>query len=74
MVSEFQKQVLFKLNKMLYKMDRIDSKLHVFEENIQFKDNEIGEECNIQFPLISLQELNNFEDQLQESQFKQKVV
>lgn len=68
------KQVLLKLNKILYKMDRFENNLHALEAKIQLKDNEIDEECNIQFPLVSLQDLNNFEEQLQESQFKNKVV
>lgn len=68
------KQVLLKLNKILHKMDRFENMLHVLEEKIQFKDNEIGIECNIQFPLVSLQDLNNFEEQLQESQFKNTAV
>ncbi|KAM0734810.1 hypothetical protein ACS0PU_011629 [Formica fusca] len=71
---ELMKQVLLKLNKILHKMDRFENMLHVLEEKIQFKDNEIGIECNIQFPLVSLQDLNNFEEQLQESQFKNTVV
>lgn len=54
-------------------MDRFENMLHVLEERIQFKD-EIGIECNIQLPLVSLQDLNNFEEQLQESQFKNTVI
>jgi len=55
-------------------MDRCENMLNIFEEKIQFKDNEDNEECNIQFPLISIQDLTNFEEQLQDSKFKQKVV
>jgi len=73
-ISEFRKQVLLKLNKLLYKMDKCENILNVFEEKIQFRDNEDNEECNIQFPLISMQDLTNFEEQLQDSKFKQNVV
>lgn len=55
-------------------MDRMENTLNVFDEKLQHKDNEIGEECNIQLPLISIQDMHNFEEQLQESQFKQNVV
>lgn len=70
-VSEFQKQAVFKLNKILYKkMERMENILYGFENKNKFT-NEI-EESDIQFPLVS--DLNNFEEQLQESQFKNKVV
>ncbi|KMQ89708.1 hypothetical protein RF55_10634, partial [Lasius niger] len=72
--DEFKKQVLFKLNKILYKVERLENILNGFEERIQFRNNEIDEECDIQFPLVSLQDLTNFEEQLQESQFKNKVL
>ncbi|XP_024891389.1 uncharacterized protein LOC112467138 [Temnothorax curvispinosus] len=48
--------------------------LNAFDEKLQFKDNEINDECDVQFPLQSLEDLNEFEQQLQESQFKQKVL
>lgn len=55
-------------------METYENMLYTFEEKLQFKYNEIDEEYDIQFPLVSLQDLNNFEEQLQNSQFKQKVV
>jgi hypothetical protein len=55
-------------------MDRFENMLHVLEEKIQFKDTEIGEEYNFQFPLNTLEDLNNFEEQLKNLEFKQKVV
>lgn len=74
MFPEFQKQVLLKLNKILYKMDRFENMQHILMENTRFKDNEVNEEFNIELPLLSLEDLNNFEQQLQESQFRNKVV
>lgn len=72
--SEFKKQVIGKLNKILYRTDAIENKLHQLENDIQFQDIDNSEECDIQFPLETLQDLNNFEELLQESQFKQKMV
>ncbi|KMQ84179.1 anaerobic ntp large subunit [Lasius niger] len=69
---EFQKQALFKLNIILYKMERMENILYGFENKNKFT-NEI-EESDIQFPLVTVSDLNNFEEQLQESQFKNKVV
>lgn len=73
-ILEFQKQILFKMNKMLYKMERVENILYGFEEKITKKFTNEVEESHIQFPLITLSDLNNFEEQLQESQFKNKVV
>lgn len=72
--SEFKKQVIGKLNKILYRTDAIENKLHQLENDIQFQDIDNSEECDIQFPLETLQDLNNFEELLQESQFKQEMV
>lgn len=73
-VSEFNKQVLLKLNKILYKVDRLENSLKTLEEKIQFKDNDPEEEYDIQFPLLSVEDLKKFEEQLQESHLKHKVV
>lgn len=54
-------------------MDTFENILRAFEEKIQFKDNRMGEECDMQ-QLASLQDLSNFEEQLQESQFRHKVI
>jgi len=43
-------------------MNKCENMLNVFEEKIQFKYDEDNEECNIQFPLISIQDLTNFEE------------
>lgn len=55
-------------------MDRFENMQYILMENARFKDNEIDEECNIGLPLLSLEDLNNFEMQLQEPQFKNRVV
>lgn len=54
-------------------MDRMEDILYRFYEEKIKCTNEI-EESDIQFPLVTLSDLNNLEEQLQESQFKNKVV
>ncbi|XP_077265252.1 uncharacterized protein LOC143899128 [Temnothorax americanus] len=72
--QEFKRRILYKLNKILFNQERFEIMLNAFDEKLQFKDNEINDECDVQFPLQSLEDLNEFEQQLQESQFKQKVL
>lgn len=65
--------MLFKLNKVLYKLDTIQNKITLLEEKISHPIN-ISEESNIQLPISSQEELQLFEDQLEEEKFKNQVV
>lgn len=71
--SEFKKQIVFKLNKVLYKLDTMQNKINLLEQKISHPIN-INEELDIQLPILSQEELQLFEEQLGEEIFKNKVV
>lgn len=73
---EFKKQIIGKLNKILYKLDGIEIKINMLEEKMQFSCHSYDgqDECDIHFPISTLTELISFEDQLQEIEFKDKVL
>jgi len=51
----------------LYKLDIINNKINIFEEKIQFSSQyDINEECSIQFPLSTFNELILFEAKVKE--------
>lgn len=73
LLSEFKKRIVFKLNKVLYKLDTMQNKINLLEQKISHPIN-INEELDIQLPILSQEELQLFEEQLGEEIFKNKVV
>ncbi|KMQ86083.1 hypothetical protein RF55_15045, partial [Lasius niger] len=73
---EFKKIMLGKLNRILFKLDNIENKLEMLEEKvIQFRNQScIQENNNIQFPICTLAVLTVFEEQLQDTRFKEDVL
>ncbi|XP_011858099.1 PREDICTED: uncharacterized protein LOC105555682 isoform X2 [Vollenhovia emeryi] len=72
---EFKKQIIGKLNKILYKLDNIENRINMTEEKMQFSYHTYdNDESDIHFPISTLTELISFEDQLQNTKFKDKVL
>ncbi|XP_011858100.1 PREDICTED: uncharacterized protein LOC105555682 isoform X3 [Vollenhovia emeryi] len=73
--NEFKKQIIGKLNKILYKLDNIENRINMTEEKMQFSYHTYdNDESDIHFPISTLTELISFEDQLQNTKFKDKVL
>lgn len=72
-VSEFKRQMLTKLNKILYKLDVVEHKLIILE-NKMTSSTYIDEECDTQFPFSLTTQLTLFEQQLEETVFKNQMV
>lgn len=58
---------------MLYKLDTLQNKINFFEDKISYPVN-INEKFNIQLPISLNEDLQLFEEQLDEERFKGKVV
>lgn len=68
--------MLSKLNRILFKLDTIENKFEILEQKVIQHKNQfcIQENNNIQFPICTLAELTFFEEQLQDTRFKEDVV
>ncbi|KMQ84694.1 hypothetical protein RF55_17299 [Lasius niger] len=70
---EYKKLTLGKLNKILYKLHTIETKIDILEEKMQ-PINSFSQENNVKLPISTNEELTYFEEQLHERQFKEEVV
>ena len=73
-ISDLTKQIIGKINKVLYKLDNIENRFDILEEKIQPSRHYNDSEYDIQFPISTFTELINFEEQIKEATFKDKVV
>lgn len=71
-ILEFKKQVLRKLNNIIYKIGILERKIDIFEEKQTSDD--IDQEYDIQLPISTVDDLASFEEQLQQINFKNAVV
>lgn len=58
---------------MLYKLETIDTKINVLEGKLSDSPH-INEDINIQLPIALIEDLQLFEEQLQEQKFENHVV
>ncbi|KAM0728587.1 hypothetical protein ACS0PU_004842 [Formica fusca] len=70
-IYDFKKHILWKLNKVLYKLDAIENRL----DRLQEKEQSSNQFCNIQeidilLPIRTIADLTSFEEQLKERKFQ----
>ena len=65
---------MHKLNKILYKMDTLENKVKLIEENMKHPVNIDEEFINVQLPIALYEDLIFFDEQLSEEKFKNTVV
>lgn len=75
LISDFKKHILWKLNKVLYKLDAIENRL----DRLQEKEQSSNQFCNIQeidilLLIRTIADLTSFEEQLKERKFQDDVV
>jgi len=74
LISDFKKNVLWKLNKILYKLNTIESRLDMLQEKEQFSNQFCIQEIDILFPIYTIVNLTSLEEQLKERKFQDDVV
>jgi len=72
---DFKKLIVWKLNKILYKLDTIENRLDILQE----KGQSSNQFCNIQeidilLPICTIADLTSFEEQLKEIKFQDDVL
>jgi len=74
LISDFKKNVLWKLNKILYKLNTVESRLDMLQEKEQFSNQFCIQEIDILFPICTIVNLTSLEEQLKERKFQDDVV
>lgn len=72
--NDFKKQTIYKLNKILYKLDTMQNKMNLLEEKMLYPVNADEEFINVQLPISLYEDLLLFEEQLSEERFKNKLI
>lgn len=65
--------MLLKLNKLIYKVDALQTKMNVIQEKVS-EPLHTNEEFNVPLPIGQYDDLMLFEEHLQEDKFKNHVV
>lgn len=71
---EYQKLVLGKLNKVLYKLNSIENRMDILEDKMQRYNYSSQEEILIPLPITTFEKLKFFEEQLKEVIFKDEAI